>query len=328
VERVCALDAPPRHLAISGEGAHVALDHGSTYEVRALDSGERMFAGDKLPGALLTMLSHSLLVDGREYFFSGERATMQADTGLVSGGVCWAIHFVGRSFVAAVSKPARRSRELPTIDVSARDFLRDDRRMSLLRWSERVTGTGCAAIAGDESVAVALHDRRFVVFEGRGGVATGGALRCEGALSIVPRDLAVIDGCGYALVGERERGPVLVALDTSGREIWWIALPAWPTQPPLDLGGGRVGVVLPHGVAAIEAGAVAWHRDEGSPHATALVDGSLVVASPSGLALVTREGASLGSLALSHGEAPCAAPAIGPDGAIVVATRHALYRTR
>lgn len=210
-------------------------------------------------------------------------------------------------------------------------------------WAYTVEGDGTAAIADDDTIAVAGTDRVFRTLRAPASEASD-TLAVVGERELVdePYQVSALHE-GFVLVcaddsavpaearvgrlhgrGAR-RFPAawtseICALD--GRaQVRWTARVGFPVlQPAVELDGERV-LVVGRGVACLEAGRLLWSRSaDEDVHATAFCDGTVALGFGSRVAILDRDGTVLDLIGLPDGASVVCPPAIASDGSLVIAT--------
>ena len=341
----------PRHVLVSPSGERVAVDHGERYAFFTA-SGVPTHSGEKFALDAITARDDLCLVGGYEVAWDGTHARWLASTGITDGGTQRAFWDDGEMVIAVVTVPGSRyTASLPVLGIRALRFDDPERRERAIHWSAEIREAGCAAVAPDGRVAVALEGGRFTVYDRDGDGSKHALARVDVGLANAPYDLAVIED-GYVLLsavprddgeawddGRAESWRRLVApwtcrsrwltrvqrLDAAGRETWSVVVPFEVLQPPVDATRGRV-YVAGNGFAALEDGEVAW--DTGTSqrtHASAFLEGSAAITFGNTLRVVKRDGLIRRTFQVPEGETFGTPPAIASDGAVWAATAQSLY---
>lgn len=199
-------------------------------------------------------------------------------------------------------------------------------------WDERTVARheldgedGAGAIGYDARIALFTHGGRFLVvsFED----SDSGKVAVDVNVGVHPKSLS-ITSAGYALLsGERGAGNYLQLLDDKGAVKWALAVGFDAEQPAIDGGGGRL-YLVGGGFAAVEDGKALWSSASSERvSAMAFSDGGLAMTVGTELRVLDRDGYMLARLSAPEGEI-LGRPAIGPDGAIWVASKTTLYVAR
>ncbi len=242
--------------------------------------------------------------------------------------------------VGIYTAPFRQT--VTNIAVRANGALADDEVAP--RWRQSQDGEGAAAITDDDRVGLLTLDRRLRVFRHpRDPEAREPDLVVERTMDHDVYSISAIDE-GFVVVGAVESSPAPLELRRArlmgsrrypGSSAWqtqvrsidplgetkWSAHVRFPvSQPPIDMGGGRVAVVG-RGLACIENGRVLWEWPaDVDVYATSYVDGTLAVGVGPRLMFVGRDGFSHTSLDVPGGIAIVTPPAIGADRSVTVGT--------
>jgi PQQ-like domain len=349
IERVAALAEAPQALLVNEAGDHVALDLGARYEVRDA-SGKVGAQGTKPQKQPIVLWATTVLIGANELDFAGKGWSAQWPTArsvsLVSKDAdkAWALWTSPTDAFYVVQKAPQgfpHHSQLPdgqvievydqspwTLQVAAGRFLGDSPMGFASRRSAHLAGQGCGAIGDDGRIAVAMSDKRFFLYDGN-QATTDGTLHqvAATALDFVPTDISVVDG-GFALLAGGSGAVGLHLLDTTGKELWRTTIAFAVDAPPIDAGGGRV-YLAGAGFAAAEGGKVLWsHPSSSRVFATALGDGSALVAVGAELRATSRDGAIVQTLRVPDGDSIVAPPAVAADGTAWVATAKGLYAAR
>jgi hypothetical protein len=212
-------------------------------------------------------------------------------------------------------------------------------------WQQKVHGQGVAAIADDGRVLVSMRSGQMLIFAAE-GKAHFEPIRLVDVQLDQPAHFISASGADAVLLSlqgvdppYRRRGEpppptpsakatLARGLDAHGVITWSTEVPFEALQPAVDGGGGRV-YVVGRGIAALERGVVQWAAGSESPlQATAFADGTLAVVVGSRLRIVDRSGGIRQDLTVPDGGLILTPPAIGPDGAVWIATKEALYVAR
>lgn len=345
--RVVALDGAPRFVVVNEAGDHVGLDYGARWEVResTAAAGAVVTAGArKIEGSPLVVWPSSILVDGRERDFAGRAAGAMAEVTSGPGDRVWSYE-VGTDVAAAVvqvpGRPFQTTEKLSdgssatvwnqapaALRVASERFAGANRTMMLPVWRVDLPAGGCGAIADDRRIAVATGDQRFLAYDARQANADGTATPLATAsLAFVPYDISVVDG-GVAVLSGGQGRSLVHLLDWQGHEQWQASVPFDVDSPPVEAGGGRV-YLVGKGFAAAEHGQTLWAQPAPTrTFATALGDGSVLLAVGPELRHVGRDGSIVQVLRVPEGDALVAPPAVAADGSAWVATDKALYAAR
>ncbi len=196
-------------------------------------------------------------------------------------------------------------------------------------WRAEFPGSGTAAIADDGRVMVATPEGHLVVFARDGNPATNEGVRLVDVdLGEVPRFVSAIAPGTVTLAARDGRATRVRGFDARGTAVWSGDVGFEARQPAIEGGDGRT-YVVGQGVAALRGGAVLWAApSEASMSATAFADGTLAICVGSALRLVDPEGHIRVEMRTPGDEPILTPPAIGPDGAVWLATRRALYVAR
>ncbi len=348
ISRVSDLGGPPAALLVTVGGDHTALDYGGRYELRDAQ-GAVGAKGTKPAHQPLVVWGSTLLGGNNEVDFAGRgwsaswadarrisAASNDADkTWALSLGDTDGIFVLQRASVGVnrhVATPEGgievADRSALTLEVAAGRFIGEHPRSLSIHRVAELEGAGCGAIADDGRVAVAMADKRFVLFDAN-RLEIDGVMKpvATSRLDFVPVDISVVEG-GVAVLSTSSAGSVVHMLDAAGKQAWEATVPFVADAPPIDAGGGRV-AVAGAGFAAVEGGKTLWAQTSKSRvFATALADGSALVAVGPELRVTNRDGAILQALRVPEGDAIVAPPAVAADGTAWVATAKALYVVR
>ncbi len=147
-----------------------------------------------------------------------------------------------------------------------------------------------------------------------------GFVLCSAIDRVVPSGAAVqgrLAGLG-ARAFEATWHTEVRALDADGGLRWCVVVELAVLQPPVSCGVDRV-ALLGQGIVCVEAGRVRWQRaPTQQAYGTAFADGTLALGLGPHLGLVDADGAMLQRFDLP--ESVVTPPAIGPDGAMCLAT--------
>jgi hypothetical protein len=340
VRPVGGIDEVPSFLAISADGAHLAVDWGGYFDIRNAD-GSVVSVARKYPGYAVTLenASYSLCGDDYSWLDTAEGTPYRPVGASVSLAGCsgrgrsLASRREGKRRVVAdsgVEWPSSHEDGYSTVGVAQDRLSADGKEAELLGHNGFPAMTGVAAIGSDLRTVLALSDRTLRVlssteFSQEMKAVVQATIRTSyhvTALSLVPPHVAL-------LVVEHDRAPALHVLDGELYEIWSLVLSFVPgEQPPIDVTDGRL-VITGAGLAAVEKGKIVWWQPSTTAvRATAFVDGTLAVAVGPELRIVSRDGAIRQSFHTDEGDVITTPPAIAPDGTIWVATSKALYVAR
>jgi hypothetical protein len=342
--KIVSLSTAPRYVLVNEKADHVALDYGSRWEVRegpAAAGAVVTAAATKVTESPLEIWPTSLLVDGREHDFAGKAAGALAEIVSGSGDRVWAFE-VGTDDASAVllvgARTYQTSEKLANggaatvwnkaagaLRVLSEHFHGANRTMMLPVWTVDLPGWGCGAIADDRRIAVAMGDQRFLAYDSRRVDAEGTTQPiATSQLAFVPYDISVVDGGVAVLSGGQGRTSVHL-LDWQGHELWQASVPFDIDSPPVEAGAGRV-YLVGKGFAAAEHGATLWAQPtQARAFATAVDDGSALLAVGPELRHVSRDGSIVQSLRVPEGDAIVTPPAVAADGSAWVATDKGLY---
>lgn len=187
---------------------------------------------------------------------------------------------------------------------------------------------GGGAIGYDAKIALYTTEGRFIVLNFAN--SDQGSKDVDVSLDVRPSSLS-ITSAGYALLSGANgvNGPAnhLQVLDDKGAVKWAVTLGFLAEQPAIDAGGGRL-YLVGGGFAAVEDGKVLWSSVSSERvSAMAFSDGGLAMTVGTELRVLDRDGHVLARLRAPDGEI-LGRPAIGPDGAIWVASKTTLYVAR
>jgi hypothetical protein len=196
-------------------------------------------------------------------------------------------------------------------------------------WLARLLGRAAGAIAADGRVVLATATGRLMVYSAGGDPKTN-----EGVVAVdVPLDppasfVSAIAPGFVALATPAAGTTHATGLDDAGKVVWKADVPFAAKQPAVDGGDGRT-YVVGNGLAALRGGAVLWSARSDTPmSATAFADGSLAVCVGALLRILDAEGHVKAELPTPDRDAILTPPAIGPDGAVWVATRKSVLVAR
>jgi hypothetical protein len=346
----------------------VGVDYGAFFEVRTA-RGVVVSGQEKQPYDIFTLLAQSYLWGGAEVHWDGTHTSVSVNTGPTRDGVAWAVH-VGDTIAVYVSLAHPREEPQqgswahvpPQVWAGADGFFLPERRVTSLHWEEILDGAGCGAIAEDLRVAVAMQDRRFLVFDGTSDPqvtrTTRGVRLVDTTLAFVPYDISVVSS-GYALlsVGHALDGPPFASeldralaiyarriefplnpparwktivhhLGPDGRETWRHEIPFEVLQPPIDAGRGRI-YLMGNGTAAIQDGKLLFATQYTTPmFGTAFEDGAMAISAGAELRIIGPDGRLQQTFTTAEHEPITTPPAIGSDGSVWVGTGKAVYVAR
>jgi len=349
IDRVCPLETAPQAVLVNEAGDHVALDDGENYELRDA-SGKLGARGRKLRRQPLVVWAASALVSNKEVDFAGKGWSAQWPTARAvsvasnDSDRTWALQLTATDASYVVQKvPVGFGRHASASDGSvvevhdqtpsrvlavAGRFLGDSPTSFAPRRTAQLEGEGCGAIGDDGRIAVAMADHRFFLYDGKRESSDGTLhVLATSQLDFVASDISVVDG-GIALVSVGQGATTLHLLDATGKELWRATVAFAVDSPPIDAGGGRI-YLAGAGFAAAEGGKVLWsHPSPTRVFATALADGSALVAVGAELRATSRDGAIAQTLRVPEGDAIVAPPAVAADGAAWLATAKGLYVAR
>jgi hypothetical protein len=346
ITRVADVTAAPVAVLVDEAGDHVALDLGEHYELRTA-AGALAAHGDKARRAPIVLSATGAFVADRDVSFGGGKglhrslgavAPRETDRG-------WAVQLGAADGIFVLQRgqmPFMRTAALPdgstaevtdatpvAIELSVGRFWGDDPAFYTKDRGAYFEGRGCGAIRGDGTVALALADRRFFVFDAAAPDQPAVMQPAVSAqLSFVPVDLSIVEG-GYALLAAGASGTTtLHVLDQRGKEAWHVSVPFLVDAPPVDGGGGRI-YLAGGGFAAAEAGKIVWSQPA-TRHvsATALADGTVLVTTGSELRATSRDGNIVQALRAADGEAFVTPPAVAGDGTVWAASAKHVYVAR
>ncbi len=350
--RVGSLARAPRFVLVNEAGDHVVLDHDERFEIRDA-AGSPTASGGKISNAPMQVLADAVLtmdssvaMNGAIGTPDGKLAGVSIDTTINEGDKRWALRLGTTDFSYIVQQKSHRSpggvaspeggfartwnESEEKLVLSTEKFYSDERHNSMTVWSAQLPGRGVGAIAPDGRMVVAMTDRRFLVYDTKlRGVFRAPDPLAQAKLSFVPDDISIVDA-GVALLGaEGSGGPrFLHVLDMQGHELWKVSAAFRVDSPPLDGGAGRV-YLVGQGLAAVEDGETLWSQASSAQvYATALSDGSLLVAAGPELRVVGRDGSIKQRLAVPGGHPLVAPPAVAADGSAWLATSEGLYLAR
>jgi hypothetical protein len=339
------LETAPTFALTNESGDHVVLDDGSRYRVHAANGAKTAEGGkDNVPALVWAA---SLVVNGREYDFAdnpgpgvvvampGSRADKSWAFEMSPTETGWVLQLGNRPVPGGVPQPGggwvRVWNDTPDeVSLLWARFAPPGSGFTQPVVTATIAGRGCGAIADDRRFAVAMFDQRFFVYDPARPVdqASGQSVPTAAAkLAFVPYDISVVDGGVALLSGGQSRG-VVHLLDWQGHEQWEASIPFDVDSPPIDAGGGRV-FLVGSGFAAAEHGKTLWAQpSRAHTFATALADGSVLVATGPELRAVSRDGVIRQTLRIPEGDAIVTPPAVAADGSAWVATAKGLYRAR
>jgi hypothetical protein len=345
LHRVVALEAAPRFVLVNVSGDHVVLDYGARYEVRKAD-GTLSSKDSKAADGWVLLWAASLMVDDQERDFTGARGTTALLSNIAIGDRGWALEMGDLTASYVVQQ---RPRSYPTsqpipgssaaaqvwnteptqLTVASVQFDAVERNTSMDRWLTQLEGSGCGAIGDDRLVAVAMSDGRFFAYDAnaQGDNNQRSKPLATARLSFVPLDISMVEtGIAVTSRDETTAGHTVVhLLDRKGSEVWKASVALTAAAPPIDAAGGRV-YLIGDGYAAAEAGKTLWvQKTKDRAFATALADGSALVAVGPELRSVSRDGKTLHTLRIPEGDAIVAPPAVAGGGSVWIATSKALY---
>jgi hypothetical protein len=343
LSRVSAIDRAPKFVVTNDSGAYVAFDYGQEYEVRSA-SGAVTSHGRKIARNPILMGPQSLLVDGDERDLAGKFGSATILTGGSQGDEIWALQ-VGSGDVSYVRQ--RRAEPYQTtestkdggaaavwgttpvqLEVDSARFFSADHATQTPVWSIALDGVGCGAIASDRRIAVAMHDRRFLVYDANRSEPDGVPRPLAAShLDFVSYDISIVTA-GVALLSRAESQTILHVVDWQGHERWSAVVPFAVESPPIEATAERI-YLVGRGFAAAEHGAILWNQlSPVQTFATALHDGTALLAMGAELRVVIRDGTIRQTLRVPEGDAIVAPPAVTADGTAWVATAKALYAAR
>lgn len=322
----------PHFVLVPPNALHLAVDWGGHFDLR---DGNGTFRGSlygKHPYFDIAVSDDHVFIYGNRIYWNGEGvAGPNLGPGYSPEGSILAMRYEEPERVIAMDiSPDPRARSQWGVVVEQIRVRPDYAAGHELVALNGYEGRGVAAISGDLRTVLATWQDRTLRILAHERNADGNARVCMQRelpyvirlLSIVPPDIVVIteDPSGTS---------TLRCLAVDGSERWATPMPfAHGKEPPIDMGGGRVGIVG-NGVAAIEAGHIVWSgKSSAEVQATAFEDGTLAVSTGRDLRIVGRDGMIRQVLRVEEGETITTPPAIAHDGAVWVATAKALYVAR
>jgi hypothetical protein len=322
----------PHFVLVPPNALHLAVDWGAHFDLR---DGNGMFRGSlygKCPRFDIAVSNDHVFVYGNMIYWNGEGvAGPNLGAGYSPEGSILAMRYEApeRVIVMDISPDLRTASQWGVVVDQIRVMPEYAAGYELVALNG-YEGRGVAAISGDLRTVLATWEDRTLRVLAHSSAKDGPADVCAQRelpyvirlLSIIPPDIVVVT--------EDPSGTTTVrCLAVDGSERWATPMPfAHGEEPPIDMGGGRVGIVG-SGVAAIEAGRIVWSGASSvEVRATAFEDGTLAVTMGRDLRIVGRDGMIRQVLKVEEGETITTPPAIAHDGAVWVATAKALYVAR
>ncbi len=205
-------------------------------------------------------------------------------------------------------------------------------------WLSGVAEAGVGAIDASGRAVLASSGGRFIVLSAHGDSQGIGIFEVDAQVAPNATDLSIVPPYAMVLYGGGDAGEMaarrgafarssrLEAHRSDGSLAWSVTASFLARQPPIE-GHGRV-YLVGGGIAAFDLdGKLLWSAPSNVPlRAVAFVDGALAVVRGSEVRIVGHDGGIKQSFRAA--EELTTYPAIGPDGAVWVASAKTLYVAR
>jgi hypothetical protein len=337
---------PPRFIDLPARGDAMVLERpgavDGAYEVRSTSGALATARSTNSTGIHVLAREEGFYVAGRAASWTGVLDPVNSGATVAFGGELLACAIQGEQLRTLVANNGLMTNDGPSDPdntTAEMESLHGPNSAVRLGWVYRAVEPAVGAIDGGAHTVVALPSGRLVVLSPQGEPQSKEAVLAldvaidPGAtdLSIVPPFALLLYGGGDAgrLAKRRDAGAATSRLDArrpDGSLAWRASLSFLATQPAID-GDHRV-YVVGAGIAALDLdGHTLWSSASTLPlRATAFADGTLAVVRGSELQIVANDGSIKQSLRAV--EELTTYPAIGPDGAVWVASARTLYVAR
>jgi hypothetical protein len=332
LQRVAALEGAAQFVLIASD--HIVVDFGTRIEIR--DRAGILTAQFPNPDHVPIGLVGENVLLNTAVDFAGRPSTLPRKNGeWQSGDRVWAFDATAAyTTYAAVHTSRPRMYHATNGGKVSEIFDRTRETLSIMthgfpdQWvgfnGRNFTGFGCAAIAADRRVAVAMANGDFFVLDSKTPTKEAAPLQLTASkLPFGATDISLVSGGSAIALLEIQ---TLHLVDWHGHEIWQVGIERPATMPAIDGGEGRVYVVGGQGIAAVQQGKVIWSHAASVPSfATAVDEGVVFFASGHTLQAFDKAGAVLEQWQAPQGEVFVTPPAVSGDGRIAIATNRALY---
>lgn len=321
--------AAPRLVVVDPAGEHAAVERDRVVDILYKGGVVRRsaIADEGVVRSLPFATDQGVILAPVDVRWDGSSATQEAQRivyarAIDEEGAQLAVSLQGGRWIVASQERATRHRE-EGVHVSSAS-LTDKRAF----WMGALPGRAVAAIAADGRVVLGTAEGHLVVYAADGDPRTNeGVVAVDVALERPASFVSAIAPGVVALAVTAAGATRATGLDDAGKVVWTADVPFAARQPAIDGGEGRT-YVVGDGLAALRGGAVLWSARADAPmSATAFGDGTLAVCVGAALRIVDAEGHVRSELQTPDRDPILTPPAIGPDGAVWIATRKSVLVT-